>query len=777
MSTTKNVLKSIGEEIANVDRRQRTMRESMAVFGKMGKDVSALRTQYYALGRAADTLRASQSRLADVQSRIDANSARRSVIGGELRGAATTFGVVAASAMLPVRSAVAFENAMLGVAKQVEGARDASGNLTPIYSAIRKEIFGMAREVPVVTTELAGMAAAGARMGVARTELMGFVRTSAMMADAFEMPSAQLADDMGKIAGLFHIPIPRIGELADAINYLDDNTRSTGGGIIDVMRRIGGMAATIKMPAREAAALGSTFLSLGSSAEVAGTASNAVMRILGAATVQSKRVREGLSSIGFNPADVQSSMSKDSTGTILRLLDKLNTLSSEQRMVAATSIFGAEYGDDIAKLSTGTAEYRKQLELVRSEQANGSMSREFNARLKTTGAQWQIAKNRAFELGTVIGQTLLPSVNSLMGAVGPMVTQFAEFAQRNPGMVKSVIATTLALTGARVAILGVGYAVTAIKGPVLSVMGYVARWRAAGALASMGRFGPVAMRAVGAIRVVGGAIAAIGGGPIAIAVAAITAGALVVRKYWQPIKAFMGGVWDGFRTEVQPAIASVMSAVQPLRPAWESISGAIGDAWGSVVKFLEPVIMSKSELSAIAVVGKLVGSTLANSFTVGIKVIAGVIRHTVWLGTKIVEVGSVIVSAFTSAWGKVESVVGASTARIMRLISPMVGAVGTVAGMLGFSMPATPASDATGKQPAAMRPPVKATGKRPPAFAVAPSARAGTSPPAQQSYVFHVTQLPGESGEEFARRVAAMTKRQDSVTRRGSLVDGARGAA
>jgi TP901 family phage tail tape measure protein len=288
------------------------------------------------------------------------------VIGGQLRGAATTFGVVAASAMLPVRSAVAFENAMLGVAKQVEGARDASGNLTPIYSAIRKEIFGMAREVPVVTTELAGMAAAGARMGVARNELMGFVRTSAMMADAFEMPSAQLADDMGKIAGLFRIPIPKIGELADAINYLDDNTRSTGGGIIDVMRRIGGMAATIKMPAREAAALGSTFLSLGSSAEVAGTASNAVMRILGAATVQSKRVREGLSSIGFNPADVQSSMSKDSTGTILRLLDKLNTLSSEQRMVAATSIFGAEYGDDIAKLSTGTAAASKQTAACRA---------------------------------------------------------------------------------------------------------------------------------------------------------------------------------------------------------------------------------------------------------------------------------------------------------------------------------------------------------------------------------------------------------------------------
>lgn len=553
--STKNGLKAIGEEIASVERRQRLLSRSIDTFGRMGKDVERMRREYAGLAREADKLRAAQARLADVQQRITRNNERRAELGGQFAGAVGAFGAVTASVLAPVRSAAAFETAMLGVAKQVEGARDAGGNLTPVYFAMAKQVQQLGREIPIATNELADMVAAGARMGVAKDELIGFTRTAAMMADAFEMPAGPLADDMGKIAGLFHIPIPRIGELEDAINHLDDKSQSSGAGIIDVMRRIGGMAQTLKMPAREAAALGSTFLHLGSSAEVAGTASNAVMRILGAATIQSKRIRNGLLDIGFKPEDIQRSMATDATGTILRLLEKLNSLSGEQRMVAASSIFGAEYGDDIAKLATGADEYRRQLELVRGEQAKGSMEREFSARLKTIGAQWQINKNRMREASVVIGNALVPAVSRLMETAAPAIEGFAEWSRANPGLVKGIVGTALALTGLRVVTTGVAYAWTAIKGPVLSVMGFIARFRAGGAMAAMGRFGPAVMRVATALRTVGAAIAAIGGGPIAIAVAALTAGAMVVRKYWEPIKAFIGGMFDGVRTAVGPAMA------------------------------------------------------------------------------------------------------------------------------------------------------------------------------------------------------------------------------
>lgn len=739
LASTKNGLKQIGEAVADVDRKQRLMAQSINTFGRMGKNVDGLRTKYAALQQQAERLRASHSRLADVQQRMEANRSAREEIGGQLRGAVGSTAAIAASMLFPIKEAASFETAMLGVAKQIDGARDKSGNLTRVYFDMARQIKQLGREIPIPTNQIAEMTAAGARMGVARKDLIGFVRTTAMMGDAFEMPAAQIADEMGKIAGLFHLPIPRIGELADAINHLDDNSQATGAGIIDVMRRIGGMAQTLKMPAKEAAALGSTFLTLGSSAEVAGTASNAVMRILGAATAQSKRVREGLESIGFNPADIQSSMSRDASGTILKLLDKLNRLNGEQRMVASTRIFGAEYGDDIAKLATGTAEYRRQLALVNSEAQRGSMSREFSARLKTTGAQWEITKNRMRETAVVIGSALVPAVNSLLKVAGPAFGTISAWAERNPGLVKGIAGAALALSGLKVATLAVRYAWVAAQGPVLSTMGFIARWRATGAISALGRFGPAALRVANAVRWIATGIGAIGAGPIVAIGAAVVGVALVIRKYWQPIRAWLGGFFDGIRQSVAPAMSELGAAFAPLKPVWDSIAGAVGKAWAWFTKLLTPVNMTSEQLKAAGESGAQFGRIVGGVMAFVVRRITSVVNAIKWVTANI---------------GKV-----ASAATMI----PGVGLALQGARMLGVG--GTPSS-APGPSPAPLR------GRVPPAL---PKPRANAGPgggvTVNQQNSFHITQQPGESSEAFARRVAAEMKRQDAVARRGRLSD------
>lgn len=795
ISSTKSGLKSLGDEIVKIEKRQRLLGDGISTFRKVGLSVAHLKREYDAATKAADSLRAAHSRMAAANARVDSNRAMRQQIGGELRGAAGTFGAVAASTVFPIKMAAERETAMLGVAKQVEGARDAAGNLTPVYSALRRDIKQLGHHIPIATNELAGMAAAGARMGVAREELTTFVRTSAMMADAFEMPAGQLAEDMGKVSGLFQIPIPRIGELADAINHLDDNSKSTGAGIIDVLRRIGGMAQTLKMPAKEAAALGSTFLSLGSSAEVAGTASNAVMRILGAATAQSKNVRGGMQSIGMDPAVIQRSMATDATGTILDVLDKLNSLSNEQRMVASTRIFGAEYGDDIAKLSTGAAEYRKQLALVRGEEQKGSMAREFNSRLKTTNAQWQIAKNRMSDLGVSIGDALLPAVNSLLATVGPMVDKFAAFSERNPGLIKGVVGTALALSGLRVVTLGLRYAWVAAQGPVLKGMAFIARWRATGAMAAIGRYGPLVMRATTAIKAAGAAIAGISAGPVALVVAGAVAGALVIRKYWQPIKAWVSGAFDGIRESVMPAIDEFKAAIEPLAPAWDVISTAISDAWDWVMKLLEPVNKTDEELKEIGESGKSFGSIIGKVMSFGIKQITSVVKGVKWLGESIGEAAGWLVVNFTSAWEKVKSVFSKSVDWIIDRMQPVIKASRAVANALGFGSDAPDAPAASGAViPASMRAPAlaagrparngasastsarvpaRAAGKRAPSIPAVAPGRGKSTAAAPSQHIYHITQRPGESQETLARRIAEMHKRNEATNARASMVDSA----
>lgn len=81
------------------------------------------------------------------------------------------------------------------------------------------------------------------------------------------------------------IPTRNIEQLGDALNYLDDNAMSKAD-IIDVMQRLGGVAD--RLDYRKAAALGSTFLTLGAAPEVAASAANAMVRELSIATMQSK---------------------------------------------------------------------------------------------------------------------------------------------------------------------------------------------------------------------------------------------------------------------------------------------------------------------------------------------------------------------------------------------------------------------------------------------------------------------------------------------------------
>jgi len=787
MSSTKLGLKSIGDEIAKAERKQRILSQSMESFGRIGGKVAEkMKRDYEALVGSTDKLRAAQKRMADAQARIDANRARRREIGTALRQSTVQLGAVVAVTAYPVRAAIAFENAMLGVAKQVDGARDAGGKLTPVYFNMARQIQRLGRELPMATNDIADMVTAGARMGIARDELIGFVRDTSKMSTAFDMPAGELADSMGKIAGIFKIPISSIGQLGDAINHLDDNSIARGGDIIRVMQGdLAGAATTMGLSAKNAAALASTFLHLGETAERADTAAAGMMRQLQVAKMNPKRFQVGVEMIGLTTDKLQKGMIDNPQAMILNVLGRIKKLPVAQQMEAVTRLFGKDWGGAIAKLANGVDEYRRQLDLANGAAAKGSMTREFQARMQTTSAQWQITKNRMTEVSVVIGGALLPAINSLMQSAAPMIERFAEFSRNNPGAIKGIVGSALALTGLRVATHAVGYAVAAVKGPVLSVMGFIAKWRATGALAAMGRFGPAAARVVGAVRMIGTAVAAIGGGPIALAVGVLTAGALVVRKYWQPIGAWIGGAMRGISESVAPVFAQLGAALAPLKPAWDAVSSAIGAAWGWVVKLLEPVKMTSGELAATGEsarrFGRVVGAVMGNT----VRAITGVVKAVTWIGQAIGTAAGFLVVTFGNAWDKVKSVVGAAVEWIMRKVQPILsvgGAIGSaVAGAArwmgyGGEQPATPGGTARTAAPRAnlaMPAPVRGRVASLAAVVAAPRGERRSGAAMQQTNHFTIVQQPGESSEDLARRVARHMKVQAGVDHRGRLVDAA----
>lgn len=717
--SVKGGVNEVGSAIRNAERQQKLLAQSIQTFGKMGRNVDGMRERYAQLTQQLDKMRAAQQRLNQVQQAQKANLDKRAEYRGQIFDA-VALGATAAS---PVVMAANFETAMLGVAKQVDGARDSSGKLTSVYYEMGKQIQQLGREIPLATNEIADMVTAGSRMGVARDQLIDFTRTSAMMADAFELPAGELADSMGKIAGLFKIPIPAIGELADSINYLDDNAISKGGDIIEFLTRTGGVASAVRVTGQEMAALGSTLLTLGERTETAGTATNAMFQKFAAADKGTKNFKSALKELGISAAAIQKGMQQDATGTMMKVMGAIGKLPKEKQLGVMVELVGLEHSDTLAKLANNTEEWRRQLALANSEAARGSMSREFSARLQTTNAQWTLMKNRTSEVAVNLGSVLLPAINDTFKAISPLVNMVADFARENPKVTKAIVGTAVALTTLKVGSLAARYAFTFLKGGLLGGVGVFEKMRAGALLA--GRALPFV--ATG-IRGIGLAFVSTGIGAL---LAGVALAGLAIYQHWDGVSAFMGGVFDGIKVGLEPAIN-----------AWKGLGEALGITdkvtalWEGFKKLLEPVTYTKDELGKASAAGKNFGVVL----------------------------GKAIDSLYTPIRWLIES--------ITWVINNMPSSIGST---LGF---ATDTSGLASPRPDNLAPAL-ASGSTylggdqslPPLPKIAGS-KSSTTVTNHNQYDLTINPPPGADPKEIAREAVKELKRQQGISARSMMPDG-----
>ncbi|NTX87224.1 phage tail tape measure protein [Citrobacter youngae] len=607
--------------------------------------------------QALDRQQKSLKRLGEQQARINAvreQYSRRLEVRDRIAGAGATTAAAGAAMGAPVvaavRSYASMEDAMKGVAKQVNGLRDDNGNRTKQFYEMQEAIKAASEQLPMENgaIDYAALVEGGARMGVTnqddpfedqKRDLLAFASTAAKAATAFELPADELAEGLGKIAQLYKVPTRNIEQLGDALNYLDDNAMSKGGDIINVLQRMGGVADRLDF--RKAAALGSTFLSLGAAPEIAASASNAMVRELSIATMQSKRFFEGMDLLKLNPEEIEKQMTTDAMGTIQRVLEKVNKLPQDKRLSAMTMIFGKEFGDDAAKLANNLPELQRQLKLTAGSDANGSMQKESDINKDSLSAQWLLVKTGAQNAFSSLGETLRQPLMDIMSMVKGVTGALRRWVEQNPvlaGTLMKVAAATAAIT---VGLGTLAVAVAAVLGPIavirfaLSMLSVkvlpstaAAATRTGGVLRLLAS-GPLALLRV-ALFTVGGLLGALLS-PIGFVVAALAGVALVVWKYWQPISAFLGGVVEGFKA----AAAPILSAFSPLMPIFQWVGDKVRELWGWFTNLLTPVKSTAAELQSAASMGRLFGEMLAEGLNMALHPLESLKSGVVWLLEKL----------------------------------------------------------------------------------------------------------------------------------------------
>lgn len=122
--------------------------------------------------------------------------------------------------------------------------------------------------------------------------------------------------------------------------------------------------------------------------------------------------------------------------------------------------------------------------------------------------------------------------------------------------------------------------------------------------------------------------------PIGLIGAAIAAAGLLIYKYWNPIKSFLGGVVDGF----MQAAAPIREALKPLGPVFDWIGDAVKNVWNWFKKLLEPVQSTTADLNSAADAGKSFGQFLADGISFAMTPLNALISSIKWVLEKLDEV-------------------------------------------------------------------------------------------------------------------------------------------
>lgn len=717
-------------------------------------------------------LSALQNRQRNARSKYEQSLENRDRIAGA--GATTMAAGTAAG--LPIvkmiRDYASYEDAMLGVARQVDGARDANGKLTPTYYQMGDAIKAMAEQIPMATTEIAALVEGGARMGIkGKADLLAFAKTAALASTAFDLPADQISEDLGKIANTYKIPIKNIGQLGDVINYLDDNAQSKGADIIDVMQRIAG--STGSMNYKEAAALGSTFLSLGASSEVAASATKAMVRELAIAEKQPARFQAGLKELGLNAKQVTADMARDSTGTILKVMEAVQKLPDAKRMGVMVDLFGKEYGDDAAKLVGNLGEYRKQLALVNEAKAKGSMGREGDAKNDTLSANWQMTQNKLFNQSSELGNSLRQPLMDVMATVGDVLQSINAWTKANPELTATLVKIAAVTSIVLVALGGLLLAIAGIAGPFIAVQFLAARFgiQLTSGIGIMGKLG-------GALGAVGRAMLWLGRlflmNPIGLAVTAIAGGAYLIWSNWSTLGPKFTALWGGIKAGASSLWDGIKNAAST---AFTAVSSAAASVWANIKQAFSGGIMGVSQLiinwsplglfyQAFAAVMNYFGVSMPAKFTdFGRNLLQGLVNGiTSGLGA----VKAAITGAGASAIGWFKEKLGIhSPSRVFAELGGFTmeglqqGIAGGQGGPLGAVMKVAKKLTAAGAGIA-----IGATSglagavtmdTRPPLAASRPAAQVS----APDNVVFNIYQSPGQSPQELARVIEQMMDARD----------------
>ncbi|MCG9179377.1 phage tail tape measure protein [Yersinia enterocolitica] len=276
--------------------------------------------------------------------------------------------------------------------------------------------------------------------------------------------------------------------------------------------------------------------------------------------------------------DINRSFKKNKLGTAQQA-EYLKVIFGEEAMKGAVKLVAAAGNGKLAEKQSkltqagGTAQ---SIATVRMDNLDGD--------LKNLSSAWEDLEIEVFEKQD-------SALRKLTVTATDWLINVAAWAKKNP----ELVGTITKVTGAALALVAGLGALGLIAWPVMA--GFNLLLAGAGLLST--GFSLMAGTIAAALTALTW--------PIVAVVAVIVAGGLLIRKYWEPISAFIAGVAEGFTAAMGP----ISAAFEPLKPVFNWFSDKVKQLSNWFADLIKPVKATQETLDVATNAGKLFGEGLA----------------------------------------------------------------------------------------------------------------------------------------------------------------------
>ncbi|ENQ1068891.1 phage tail tape measure protein [Enterobacter bugandensis] len=554
----------------------------------ISETTAQLNRQREALARVSQQ----QARLSRVKERYQAG---KSLAGGAAAAGAAGVGIATAGTMAGVKLLTpgydfAQKNselqAVLGVEKQ-----------SPEMEALRKQARQLGDNTAASADDAASAQIIIAKSGGDAAAIQAATPVTLNMALSNRRSMEENAALLTGMKSAFQMSNDQIAHIGDVLSMTMNKTAADFDGLSDALTYAAPVAKNAGVSIEQTAAMVGALHDAKITGSMAGTGSRAVLSRLQAPT---GKAYEAIKELGVKTSD-----SKGNTRPIFAILKEMqrsfekNNLGTSQRGEYMKTIFGEEASSAAAVLMTAASSGKLDQLTAAFKASDGKTAELVKIMQDNLGGDFKEFQSAYEAVGTDLFDQQEGSLRELTKTATKYVLKLDGWITNN----KTLASTIGLIVGGGLALIGVLGGIGLIAWPVIT--GFNVIMAAAGVLgANLAAMGAAIVSVLGALT-----------WPIVAIGIAIIAGALLIRKYWEPISAFFSGVMEG----IKQAFAPVVELFEPLKPVFDWLGEKLKAAWQWFKDLIAPVKSTQETLDSCKNAGVMFGKMLAEALILPLK--------------------------------------------------------------------------------------------------------------------------------------------------------------